>query len=44
MDKPLLVVVTGLNKKFRTTLSAADYEDVRRLGKEYRAHNPRSIA
>jgi hypothetical protein len=43
MDRPLLVVVTGLDKPFRTTLSAADYAAVRKLGDEYLARNPRSI-
>jgi len=43
-DKPLLVVVTGMDKPFRTTLSDADYAVVRELGEEYRARNPRSIA
>ncbi len=42
-DKPLLVVVTGMDKPFRTTLSAADYAAVRKLGEEYRGRNPRSV-
>ncbi|SNY38804.1 hypothetical protein SAMN05421748_105269 [Paractinoplanes atraurantiacus] len=41
--KPVLVVITGLDKPFRTTLSEADYKDVRALGDEYRARNPRSL-
>jgi hypothetical protein len=41
--KPLLVVVTGLDKPFRTTLTKADYAAVRRLGAEYHSRNPRSI-
>jgi len=41
--KPLIVVVTGLDKPFRTTLSNADYAAVRRLGAEYHRRNPRSI-
>jgi hypothetical protein len=41
--KPLLVVVTGLDKPHRTTLSDADYAHVRQLGEEYRSRNPRSI-
>ncbi|MDY0816318.1 hypothetical protein [Kitasatospora purpeofusca] len=40
--KPLLVVVCGLDKPFRTVLSAADYEGVRELGAEYLKRNPRS--
>lgn len=42
--KPLLVVITGLDKPFRTELSRADYAGVRRLGEEYLSRNPRSIA
>lgn len=43
VEKPLLVVVTGLRKTFRTTLSAADYARVRTLGDEYLKRNPRSV-
>lgn len=42
-SKPLLVVITGWDKPFRTVLSAADYAGVRRLGEEYLRRNPRSI-
>ncbi len=42
-DKPLLVVVDGRDKPFRTTLSDADYAAVRRMGAEYRRRNPRSM-
>jgi hypothetical protein len=42
--KPLLVVIAGLDKAFRTELSAADYKSVRDLGDEYLARNPRSTA
>jgi hypothetical protein len=42
-DKPLLVVVAGLDKPFRTEFSSADYADVRALGEEYRGRNRRSI-
>jgi len=42
-QKPLLVVIAGLEKPFRTVLSAADYADVRRLGDEYLSRNPRSL-
>ncbi|TXS46987.1 hypothetical protein EAO77_32280 [Streptomyces sp. t39] len=41
-EKPLLVVVAGLDKPFRTVLSDGDYESVRQLGAEYRSRNPRS--
>lgn len=40
--KPYLVVVTGLDKPFKTTLTDADYGGVRALGAEYLARNPRS--
>jgi len=40
-DKPLLVVIDGRSKAFRTTLSDEDYAQVRALGTEYRARNPR---
>lgn len=43
-DKPLLVVIDGRDKPFRTTLSEADYAAVRRLGQEYLSRNPRSLA
>jgi hypothetical protein len=42
--KPLLVVITGLDKPFRTELSDSDYASVRQLGVEYLSRNPRSIA
>lgn len=44
VDKPLLVVIDGRDKPFRTTLSDADYAAVRKLGDEYRKCNPRSLA
>lgn len=43
-DKPLLVVVDGRDKPFRTTLSDADYAAVRAMGEEYLSRNPRSVA
>ncbi len=42
--KPLLVVICGLDKPFRTELSDADYRHVRDLGEEYLRRNPRSLA
>lgn len=42
-DKPLLVVIAGRDKPFRTVLGQKDYAEVRALGEEYRARNPRSI-
>jgi len=41
--KPLLVVIAGLDKPFRSRLADADYAAVRALGDEYRHRNPRSI-
>jgi hypothetical protein len=43
-EKPLLVVIDGRDKPFRTTLSDADDAAVRKLGDEYRKRNPRSLA
>lgn len=42
--KPLLVVVDGRDKPFRTTLSNADYAAVRSMGEEYLSRNPRSVS
>ncbi|WP_394829978.1 hypothetical protein [Pendulispora albinea] len=41
---PSLVLVTGKKKAFMTLLSKADYAEVRRLGTEFRARVPRSVA
>ena len=41
--KPLLVVISGLDKPFGTVLADADYAAVRRLGEEYLRRNPRSV-
>jgi hypothetical protein len=41
--KPLLVVIDGREKAFRTELSMADYRAVRAMGDEYFARNPRSL-
>lgn len=43
-DKPLLVIIDGRDKPFRTVLSEKEYAEVRALGEEYRKRNPRSIA
>jgi hypothetical protein len=40
---PSIIIIAGLDKPFRTTLSAADYERVRVLGDEYKARKPRSV-
>lgn len=44
LARPLLVVIAGLDKPFRTELTKADYARVRALGDEYLSRNPRSIA
>lgn len=42
--KPLLVIVTGLDKPFGTGFTAGQYAAVRALGREYLSRNPRSLA
>lgn len=44
LTRPLLVVIAGLDKPFRTELTTADYARVRAFGDEYLSRNPRSIA
>ena len=41
---PLLTVLCGATKAFRTELSDADYDRALALGKEYLSRNPRSLA
>jgi hypothetical protein len=41
---PSIVIIDGRSKAFRTVLSAHDYVSVRKLGEEYLARTPRSIA
>lgn len=43
-DKPLLVVIDGRGKPFRTELAEREYRAVRELGEEYLSRNPRSLA
>jgi hypothetical protein len=43
-SKPLLTIIAGLDKPFRTTLTPANYAAVRALGHEYLSRNPRSLA
>lgn len=40
---PLLVVIDGRDKPFRTALTDSDYAQVRALGDEYFSRNPRSV-
>ena len=42
-DEPLLAVIAGMKKKFRTVFSSGDYEKVKTLGKRYFADNPRNL-
>ncbi|MGN2635821.1 hypothetical protein ACTD5D_06435 [Nocardia takedensis] len=41
--KPLLAVFDGRSKPLRTVLRSSDYAEIRELGAEYFATNPRSI-
>lgn len=41
---PLLTVIDGAAKPYRTTLSAARYDEVRKRGEEYLRRSPRSLA
>jgi hypothetical protein len=43
LGAPAIVLISGKQKRFRTKLSAADYESVRQLGHEYRSRKPRSV-
>ena len=40
---PSIVVITGMEKPFRTTFTERDYARVRQLGNEYRSRVPRSV-
>lgn len=40
-QRPTLIVLTGMDKPFRTIFSAAEYAAVKALGKEYLARVPR---
>lgn len=40
---PSVVVIDGRTKPFRTVLSKNDYAEVRKLGVEYLARNPRNV-
>ncbi len=44
VDKPLLVVIDGRDKPFKSTISAGEYSKVKALGAEYFSRNPRSIS
>jgi hypothetical protein len=40
---PSIIVITGMEKPFRTIFSERDYAQVRQLGDEYRSRVPRSV-
>jgi hypothetical protein len=42
--KPLLVIIAGRRKPFRTTLSPSEYSEIQQLGCEFRRRNPRSLS
>ena len=42
-EERLLVVITGKTKKYRTTITANEYNKIRKLGAEYFSQNPRLI-
>jgi len=41
---PSIVLITGMDKAFRSIFGSEDYEKVRRLGEEYKRRIPRSVA
>jgi hypothetical protein len=43
-DPTGIVVITGMEKAFRTTFTERDYARVRLLGDEYRSRVPRSVS
>lgn len=43
VERPLLVIIDGRSKPFRTTLSDRDYRAIKTLGDEYRSRQPRSM-
>jgi hypothetical protein len=40
---PSVVIIDGRTKPFRTVLAESDYAEVKKLGLEYLARNPRSV-
>ena len=42
--KPWLVVVAGMTKAWQAKFTEAEYQNIRALGEEYRARNPRSVS
>ena len=44
LEKPLLVVIDGRDKPYRSTLEDREYFKISALGEEYLSRNPRSIS
>lgn len=44
LERPSVIVITGMTKPVRTGFSDADYASVRALGDEYRRRSPRSVS
>jgi hypothetical protein len=43
LDRPSIVVITGMSKPVGASFSDAEYASVRRLGDEYRGRTPRNV-
>jgi hypothetical protein len=44
LDRPAIVVLTGMRKPWRSTFREAEYHDVRLIADEHRSNYPRRIA
>jgi len=44
LDKPAIAVLDGRRKPWRTTLTTADYREVKKLGEDHKRQYPRRIA
>ena len=44
LDRPAIVVLTGMSKPFNTVFSDLDYSKVRKLGKDHLSNFPRRVA
>ncbi|MDQ3856838.1 MAG: hypothetical protein M3327_00060 [Actinomycetota bacterium] len=44
LSGPAIAVITGLRKRWRTTLTERDYRAVRALGEDHKSNYPRRIA
>ena len=43
LDRPSIILITGMAKANESAFSPRDYKAVRRLGEEYRRRTPRSV-